>query len=268
MQGIRIQQNSTRFFENSSRPSGILSAPGVISDDTAKRLKDHWEQNYTGQNSGKVAVLGDGLKFEAMSVNAVDAELINQLKMSSEQVCSAFHVPPFMVGVGPPPSYNNVEALNQQYYSQCLQAHIEAIEDSLDDGLGLAGPNQDAGTEFNLDDLLRMDTATQYRTYGDGIKSGLLAPNEGRFKLNLPPVPGGDTPYLQQQNYSLEALDKRDSKDDPFAPAKPPAPALPPQQGKPPAQIAPPQKLLPDLRMDAAAIFAELSLGADDHAGN
>jgi phage portal protein BeeE len=157
----------------------------------------------------------------------VDSDLINQMNMSSKQVCSAFHVPEFMVGVGSPPSYNNVEALYQMYYSQCLQTHIEGIESILDDGLGLLKANQDAGTEFDLDDLLRMDTATQYKTYGEGVSRGILAPNEARRRLNLKPVTGGDTPYLQQQNFSLEALNKRDTQDDPFATKKPPAQTQP-----------------------------------------
>ena len=259
LQGIKIQENSTKFFMNGSRPGGVLTAPANIPDDTAKRIKEHWDNNYTGANAGKVAVLGDGLKYEQMSVSAVDADLINQLKMSSEQVCSAFHVPAFMVGVGPPPSYNNIEALYQMYYSQCLQTHIESIEAVLDDGLGMVKANQSAGTEFNLDDLLRMDTATQYKTYGEGVSRGLLAPNEGRKKLNLPPKKGGDTPYLQQQNYSLEALDKRDSQDDPFAtktPAAKPA-AKPPEQ----VETPPPQKLLPppDLDWSETAVLRGLA---------
>jgi len=36
----------------------ILSAPGAISDETAARLKTHWDANYTGNNAGKVAVVG------------------------------------------------------------------------------------------------------------------------------------------------------------------------------------------------------------------
>jgi HK97 family phage portal protein len=233
LQGLNIQRNQVQFFNNGSNPGGILSAPGMITDEVAKRIKDHWEANYTGQNVGKVAVLGDGLKYEAVTMNATDSQVINQLRWTSEQVCSTFHVPPYMVGVGPPPNYNNIEALNQQYYSQCLQALIEQIELLLDEGLGLLSANQSLGTEFDLDDLLRMDTATQYRTYGDGIKAGLMAPNEGRLKINLPPKTGGDTPYLQQQNYSLEALDKRDSADNPFPAAKPALPAPPKPAAEP-----------------------------------
>jgi HK97 family phage portal protein len=221
MQALAIQGNSTKFFSNGAQPGGVLSAPGTIDDITAKRLKEHWEQNYSGANAGRVAVLGDGLKFERMVMTSVESQMIEQLKWTGETVCSCFHVPAYMIGIGTPPSFNNVEALNQQYYSQCLQTIIECIELLLDEGLGLDKvPGKTYGTEFDLDDLLRMDTATQYKTYGDGIKASLLAPNEGRKKIGLKPLPGGDTVYMQQQNFSLEDLNKRSQSDDPFAAGK------------------------------------------------
>ena len=61
-----------------------------------------------------------------------------------------------------------------------------------------------------------MDLSLKMTTAADGVKSGIMAPNEGRRRFNLMPVQGGDTPYLQQQNYSLAALDERD-KTNPLA---------------------------------------------------
>ncbi len=230
MLGINIASNSARFFENASRPGGILSAPDRINDETAIRLKQHWEQNYTGANAGRIAVLGDGLKFEVMRETAVDAQLIEQLKISSENVCTAFGVPPYMIGVGENPrAFGNVEAMSQQYYSQCLQNLIESIELLLDEGLNLVQVSPRVyGTEFNLEDLLRMDTSTKSKTWGDLVKQGIAAPNEARTAFDLDPVVGGDSVYLQQQNYSLEALAKRDAKSDPFATAAPPQHQSPP----------------------------------------
>lgn len=218
LQGLSIQVNSEKFFHNGAAPGGVLTAPATIDDVTAKRLKDHWEQNYSGDNAGRVAVLGDGLKFEKMTMTAVESQLIDQLKWTSETVCSCFHVPPYMVGVGSMPAYNNIEALNQQYYSQCLQAIIESIELCLDEGLGLTSvQGKTYGTEFDLDGLLRMDTATQYKTIGDGIGAALITPNEGRKKINLKPLKGGNSVFMQQQNYSLEDLAKRSEMDNPFS---------------------------------------------------
>lgn len=232
VQGLRIQNNSANFFGNNSQPGGVLTAPGAIQDETAKRLKEHWENNYTGKNAGKIAVLGDGLTFEPMTITAVDSQLIDQLKWSAENVCSAFGVPAYKVGIGAAPLNNNVEALDAQYYAQCLQILIESIELCMDEGLSLPA---EYGTEFDLDDLIRMDTSTLVRTEAEAVKGGIKAPNEARKRLNLKPVAGGNTPYLQQQNFSLEALDRRDTSDDPFATASPaPKPAEPVVEPPPP----------------------------------
>jgi HK97 family phage portal protein len=225
MQGLNIQNESTRFFGNRSVPGGIITSPNTIPDSTAKRLKEAWESKASMDNSGRTMVLGDGLEFKAMAMSAGEAQLIEQLKWTAENVCSCFHVPPYKVGVGPMPSYNNVQALNLEYYTQCLQVLIEAAEASLDLGLEMKSGTK---VEFDLEGLLRMDTKAQTETIQLAIGSGAMSPNEARKKLDLPPVPGGENCYLQQQNFSLEALAKRDQKPDPFGTDKPVvAPAAP-----------------------------------------
>jgi HK97 family phage portal protein len=230
VQGMNIQKNSALFFQNMSRPSGVLTAPGEIKPETAKRLKTDWESLYSGDNIGKTAVLGDDLKYIALSVNAEQSQMVEQLKMTAEIVCSTFHVPKYKV-VGDAPSYNNIDALEQGYYSQCLQVHLEAIELCLDEGLDMP-PN--VGCEFDLDGLIRMDSKTQITALGEAVGKTIMTPNEARKKMNLPATAGGDALYLQQQNYSLEALAKRDAGDDPFGKAA----AAPPSE-TPPATVPP-----------------------------
>ncbi|WP_417585122.1 phage portal protein [Pelagibacterium sp.] len=221
-QGLSIQNNSTIFFQNGSLPGGILTAPGHIEDATAERLKVSWEEKFGGKNRGKVAVLGDGLKFEAMATKAVDAQLIEQLKWSAEVVCSTYHVPPYKIGIGQQPSHNNVQSLNTEYYSQCLQILIESIELCLDEGLNMP---VGTGTWIDEDELLRMDSATQMDVLEKS--KGKLTPNEQRKRLNAPPKPGGDTVYMQEQDHSLEWLARRDAQ--PIEPPTPePAPPAPP----------------------------------------
>jgi HK97 family phage portal protein len=221
-QGINIQNNSATFFGNKSQPGGVLTAPGSISDETAARLKASWDTKFTGENAGKVAVLGDGLHYEKMAMSAEESQLIEQLKWTAEVVCSTFHVPPYKIGVGALPSYNNVQSLNTEYYSQCLQSLIEAAELCLDEGLEMG---TGIGTEFDLDGLLRMDSVTQMQVLKEAIGAGVMSPNEARRKIDLTKVDGGQSPYLQQQNFSLAALAKRDAQADPFGTAKPePAP--------------------------------------------
>lgn len=229
MQGLAIQNNSTKFFENGAQPGGILTAPGSISDETAARLKEYWNTNFTGKNAGKVAVVGDGLKYEAIRAKATDSQQIEQLKWSAEVVCSVYHVPPYKIGVGQMPSYNNIQSLNVEYYSQCLQRLIEDIELCLDEGLGTG---ETLGTEFDTENLLRMDSVTLMEMLDKS--KGILTPNEQRKKLDAKPKPGGNSPMLQQQNYSLEALAKRDAMADPFGSGggAPAAPAPAPSEAK------------------------------------
>lgn len=226
-QGLSIIDSSTQFFGNRSRPGGVLTAPGAISQQTADNLKAAWDSNYTGDNAGKIAVVGDGLKFEAIAMNATDSQLIEQLKWTAEVVCSTFHIPPYKIGVGQMPTNNNVQALNVEYYSQCLQSLIEAAELCQDEALGFDTPveGKTLGTEFDIDNLLRMDSVSQMQTLKEAVGASVMAPNEARKKIDLKPVVGGESPMIQQQNYSLQAIAKRDAQDDPFGTAKPAAPA-------------------------------------------
>jgi HK97 family phage portal protein len=231
-QGLRLQNQSVDFAANGSQPSGVLTTAMDIDDEQARAIQKRWQEQFTGANAGKVAVLGLDLKYAPMMMKLVDAQFIEQLKITAEQVCSAFGVPPYMAGVGAPPAYNNIEALNQQYYSQALQAHIEAIEALLDKGLEMA---DNKGTELDLDGLLRMDTLTKMNAAEKAITSG-MSPDEVRKRFyGLGSVKGGSAPYLQQQNYSLEALAKRDAKEDPFASkttTPPPAPPASEDEGE------------------------------------
>lgn len=227
-QGLKIQQNSATFFENMSRPSGMLTAPGNIPTEMADRLKRHWEENFTGGNVGRLAVLGSNMSYQAMTIPANDAQLIEQLRWTVEDVARCFHVPLHKIASGQNPTFSNIGALNQDYYTQTLQTPIEAIELLLDEGLGISGgpPPQQYGTELDLDGLLRMDPLSRADTWTKLVGAGVMAPNEARCKENLPPVTGGESPLIQQQNYSLAALAKRDAKDDPFGTDAPTSPVL------------------------------------------
>jgi HK97 family phage portal protein len=206
-QGLSIQANSTAFFDNMSRPSGILSAPGTIKKDTAERLKVAFEENYSQNNIGRIAVLGDGLVYHQLALSAADSQLMEQLKWTAETVCSCFHVPMFKINVGNLPANANAEMLNQIYYSDCLQSLITSVETNINE-LGLLPVNQTF--KFDIRDLVRMDTYQKYESLGKGVKDGWLKPDEARAEVYLESVPGGDTPYMQQQNYSLRALALRD----------------------------------------------------------
>lgn len=207
--GNRIQTSATRASANLIRPGGILSTDARISDETAARVKATFEAGYSGENINRIAVLGDGLKFQAFEAmtSAVDAELIASLNWTVADAARAFHYPLFKLdSKSMPPYAAGPEILSQMYYSDCLQPHIKMIEDLLRVGLELPKPYD---IEFELDDLLRMDTKALYESIGKGVKDGWLAVNEGRFRANYKSVKGGDIPTQQEQNWPIDTLSER-----------------------------------------------------------
>ena len=86
------------------------------------QIKTDWETFNGPGNAGRLAVLTADLKYTSLTMNATDAQLIDQLKWTGENVCNAYHVPPFMVGIGEIPRGVQVEAMLQMYYSQCIQS--------------------------------------------------------------------------------------------------------------------------------------------------
>ena len=250
-QGNRIQANSAKFFENMSRPSGQLTAPGKIDDVTASRIKRDFEANFGNGNIGRLFVAGDGLKYEAMTIPPQDAQLIQQLGWTVEDVARAFKVPLQKLAVtGTRMAQATAQQFNEEYYGHTLQKHIEDIELLLDEGLKL--PDK-YGVELEIETLLRMDPQAMATTNELEIRAGYLKPNEARLRKNLPPVPGGDTPYMQQQNYSLAALDARDRAGP--APAAIGATAVPAPGGAPKLP-APETPMTPPTEAPAASAMA------------
>jgi HK97 family phage portal protein len=237
IQALTINSNASRLFSGGFQLGGILSAPGQISADNVARLEKYWQENFSGpSNAGKIAVVGDGMKFETPTVmSAVDAQVIDQLKWDDEKICAVHHVPPYMVGVGPLPSYNNVEALGQQYYGQCLQYYFESIELCLTEGLEL----RDVGyeVEFDIAELDRMDSVQRMEVATKGVIGGVFKPNEARAKFNLPKVDGGDQVYLQRQNWPLEVLGSDSVLPGPATSTN--VPAVAPATSSPPASAQP-----------------------------
>lgn len=227
--GITGQDNLVNFLRNASNPGGILVAPGQISQTSADNLKAYFNSNFSGTNAGRIAVVGDGLKFERLAMSSQDTQLIEHLKWTAEAICACFHVPAFMVIGGT--QATNIEAAREQYYGQCLQSLINSMQECLDEGLSTG---EDYGIELDLYELVRADRSTRITYLSNAVKGSIMTVNEARFFEDLPPVDGGDTVYMQQQNYSLSALAERD-RNSPLLPAPPapPAPVAPPVDDDP-----------------------------------
>jgi len=221
MTGSRIMMNSETFFANMSRSSGVLTAPGKLDPAIAKRMQAEWDSNYSGKGLGKVAVLSNGLKYEPMTINAADAELVNQLRWVVEDCARAYRVPTFKLSTSEKSNYRNSEQMARDYFQNCLSYHIEGQEQVYAAAFGL---DTETSIEFDMAPLFRMETDVRYSSHQIALNAGFKSINEVRNEEDLPPVPGGDEPRVQAQYIPLSKA-TGDGVHIPGQPTPAPAPA-------------------------------------------
>src|SRR5690606_11544251 len=216
-----ILRNSSSFFENAANPGGLVSGPAGLSEDDADKLQTFFNTNFTGEKSGKIAVIGKDLSFTPFAFKAADSQLVEQMRYSDEQICQPFGIPPFKIGIGSIPAGLGVDAINLLYHEDALSGHIEAMENLLDGAVALPsewGSWLDTPALFRMDEGKKADVATKL------VGGGVETPNEGRLRFNLPPLQGGDTVYMQQQDFPLDQVRKNkivDSEQNPITPEPP-----------------------------------------------
>lgn len=203
---LKIIRNSTSFFSNGANPGGIITAPAGITEEDAEKIQKDWIAGFTGENAGKVGVIGADLKYTHLSFNAADSQMVEQMRYSDEQIAQAFRVKPYKVGISAPPSGWKSDDINVEYHDAALSPLIEAMEDLLVEGLGIKAPRR---VQLDAQPLWRMDQGKQAEVASTLVGGKISTPDEARSRFNLPPTGGGNTLWGQHQDYPLGVLAER-----------------------------------------------------------
>ena len=172
------------WFTDSGVPSGVLKSDQMLSPDQAKAAKDAW--NLTAGAKNGVAVLGNGLNFQAMYLNPKDAMFIETRSFDVQTVARLFGVPANMMLAsvdGNSMTYTNMEQEQIAFVRFTLSQYIVEIESAMSQ---LAARGVDV--EINTDSLLRTDTLTRYQAHQIAIAAGWMTVDEVRELEDLPPL--------------------------------------------------------------------------------
>jgi HK97 family phage portal protein len=199
----------------------VISTDKDLTKEQISRLREVWNQQSAGFSSGQTPILASGLKWQQISMSSQDAQMIQAYQMTVEAITSVFGVPLALVNSMGNSTYNNTEQLISHWLATDLGHTIKLIETSLENFFEL-----DADESINLDEkiLLRTNMKDRVDTLGQAVQRGIYSPNEARRIEGLPPVEGGDKPYLQQQMIQVGETPE------PVAPIAPPAPAVEPPE--------------------------------------
>jgi len=191
---LTVQETASDALANLSSPSGGLTAPGVIDDETAARLKDSWESKFGGRNLGRFVVMGDGLKFERFMLNPEDAELLDSRRFSAEEIARLFNLPPPLVGIWDNSTFTNSETAGRWFGMFCLAPWCRKIEAEIKRSVFTEDERTTHSIELDMSALLRGDYAARWAAYKIAVDADILTRNEVREIEGFNPRRDGNAP--------------------------------------------------------------------------
>lgn len=204
---LSADRAASLMFANGMRPSGIVTFKEWLTPEQREISERRLTEKYVGaQNSGKPFIAEGGMTYEAISVSPVDAQMLESRNFSVEEICRFFGVPPVLIGhAGGTTAWpTSVEQQQLIFQTFTLRRRLKRIEQAVK--YQLMTPDDRARSivaEFNIEGLLRGDSASRATFYESGLRNGWLMINEVRGLENKPRVNGGDTPRTQMQNVPI-----------------------------------------------------------------
>lgn len=188
--GLAAEEFGARFFGQGAHLTGVVQVPGDLDIERARSLKESFSGSHGGLGaSHTVGVLSGGAEWKPISISPEDAQFLGTRAAQNLDIAMLFGVPPHMLGqVDRTTSWGTgIEQQSLGFLRYTLAPWLGAFEDAWSAML----PNQQSA-RFNVDALLRTDTAGRYATYMQARTAGLLTVNEIRALENMPPIEGGD----------------------------------------------------------------------------
>ena len=198
---IATEEYGAKFFANGAAPSGVLEHPGTIKD--PQRVREAWQSQFGGSsNSGKIAVLEEGMKYTPISISPEQAQFLETRKFQINEIARIFRVPPHMVGDLEKSSFSNIEQQSLEFVKYTLDPWVVRWEQSIARSLLSENEKKQYFVKFNLEGLLRGDYASRMNGYATARQNGWMSANDIRELENLDRIPdeeGGDL-YLINGN--------------------------------------------------------------------
>ena len=199
--GLAAEEYGSKFFSNGATPAGVLTHPNTVKNPGA--LRESWNAAYGGSNnSNRVAILEEGLKFERISMPNNEAQFLETRKFQVAEICRIYRVPPHLVGDLDHATFSNIEHSSIDFAVHTIRPWLVRIEQSMNRALF---PDKEKGVfyvRFNIDGLMRGAYKERMEGYAIARQNGWMSANDIRELENQNPIPaekGGDD-YLCNGN--------------------------------------------------------------------
>ena len=209
---IAAEETAARFYGSGNLLSGLLRTDQKLTREQAESLQERWRSRMTGQdNAGKVAILDAGANFQPLTVPPADAELLVSRKFGVTEIARLLGIPPHLLGdVEKTSSWGTgVEQQFLGFIQTTLQGWLTLVEQRVTRELLPGGWSSGSWyAEYNIEGLLRGDSAARAAFYKTMREIGVYSINEVRARENLEPL-GGDVAdaLMLPSNFTVVAPD-------------------------------------------------------------
>jgi HK97 family phage portal protein len=181
---LATEKFGAKLFNNAAKPFGVLSSDQTLKPDQVINLKESWDLQHNSNNPHATAVLGNGMKFQAVSLNPDESQFLQTRKFQIEEVCRAFRVLPVMVmhTDGSGSAYKSLTELQLQHVTNTLAPWFERFEQSAEINLLSDDERDNKGYSIKLisQGLLKGSSTERASYYKEMISIGVMTRNEAR----------------------------------------------------------------------------------------
>lgn len=201
-------------FKNGMKASVFFTAPpGVkLNADGRADFKKTFIDPYVGaEATASAGLLEHGFDVKTVSIPPKDAEMLLSWKFSVEEICRWLRVPPVLIGhsaEGQTMWGSGIEQIMLGWLTLGLRPYLTRIEQAIKKRLIAPAERARFYAEFNVEGLLRADSAGRATMLSSLGQNGYLTRNEGRAMDNREPLPGGDVLTVQSNLLPLDQLGK------------------------------------------------------------
>lgn len=184
--GIYAANFGRDWFVNGSTPAAVLETADEITEEQAKTIKSRFKRAAKGREP---VALGLGVSYKPISVPAEESQFLATEKMTATQVASIYAIPPELIGgeTGRSMTYHTVEQQQIMLVSHALRPYLVKFETAISSLFP-----RPQYMRFNVDALLRADTATRYQAHHLALTDGWMNKDEVRAVEDLAPLPNGE----------------------------------------------------------------------------
>lgn len=202
-------------FANGMRPTGFFLFDQTLKKEQREQAHKVLVEPLQGSsNAGGIGILEAGVKWQGVSLNPEDAQMLETRRFDVEEICRWFGVPPIIIGhaaQGQTMWGTGVEAILIAWLILGIDPICDRIEARIKKQLIRPTGNRRRYAEFNREALLQMDSGAKAAFLSQMVNNGLMKRNEGRAKLNLPKdnSPAADQLTVQSAMVPLDQLGKQ-----------------------------------------------------------